>query len=52
MPDVFEILKINPCSSVSWNYIAILSYFDEILILSPIQQAAKHDQEKLSAELN
>ena len=28
------------------------SYFEEILIFAPIQQEAKHDQEKLSAELN
>ena len=26
------------------------SYFEEILIFAPIQQEAKHDQEKLSAE--
>ena len=28
------------------------SYFEEILIFAPIQEEAKHDQEKLSAELN
>ena len=28
------------------------SYFEEIWIFAPIQQEAKHDQEKISAELN
>ena len=28
------------------------SYFEEIGIFAPIQQEAKHDQEKLSAKLN
>ena len=28
------------------------SYFEVIWIFAPIQQEAKHDQEKLSAELN
>ena len=38
-----------PLSSVSWNHF-VIQLFWIIWIFAPIQQEAKHDQEKLSAE--
>ena len=50
---LFHKINVNPPKfrfMESLRPTAILIYFEVIWIFAPIQQEAKHDQEKLSAE--